>query len=49
MAPYANALNAKLGIPIFTVYTFVTWFQAGLAPRDFGYPTASSADVWRER
>ena len=49
MAPYANALNAKLGIPIFTVYTFVTWFQAGLAPRDFGYPTASSPDVWRER
>jgi hypothetical protein len=49
MAPYAKALNGRLGIPIFTVYTFVTWFQAGLAPRDFGYPTASHGDVWRER
>jgi hypothetical protein len=49
MAPYAKALNARLRIPIFTVYTFVTWFQAGLAPRDFGYPTASDRDVWRER
>jgi hypothetical protein len=49
MAPYAKALNARLRVPIFTVYTFVTWFQAGLAPRDFGYPTAPSHDVWRER
>jgi len=49
MAPYAAALNAKLRVPIYTVYTFVTWFQAGLAPRDFGYPTSSQRDVWRER
>ena len=32
MAPYAAALNARLGIPIYTVYTFVCWFQAGLQP-----------------
>jgi hypothetical protein len=49
MAPYAAALNARLRIPIFTVYTFVTWFQAGLAPREFGYPGASEPGVWRER
>ena len=49
MAPYAKALNARLRVPIFTVYTFVTWFQAGLEPRGFGYPAASSDDVWRER
>jgi hypothetical protein len=49
MAPYAAALNARLRIPIFTVYTFVTWFQAGLAPRDFGYPGSSERSVWRER
>ena len=49
MAPYAAALNARLSIPIFTVYTFVTWFQAGLAPRDFGYPGASARTLWRER
>ena len=49
MAPYAKALNARLRIPIFTVYTFVTWFQAGLAPRDFGFPASSQRDVWHER
>ena len=49
MAPYATALNARLRIPIFTVYTFVTWFQAGLAPRDFGFPGSSERSVWRER
>jgi hypothetical protein len=49
MAPYAAALNARLRIPIFTVYTFVTWFQAGLAPRDFGYPGSSARSEWRER
>jgi len=49
MAPYAKALNARLRVPIFTVYTFVTWFHAGLAPRDFGPPAGSAADVWRER
>ncbi|HEX2824989.1 MAG TPA: aspartate/glutamate racemase family protein [Burkholderiales bacterium] len=49
MAPYAKALNARLRIPIFTVYTFVTWFHSGLAPRDFGYPAAETGDVWRER
>ena len=49
MAPYAKALNARLRIPIFTVYNFVTWFHSGLAPRDFGYPTAAPPQVWRER
>ena len=49
MAPYAAALNRRLRIPIYTVYTFVTWFQAGLAPREFGYPGSSTPEVWRER
>ncbi|HKA40593.1 MAG TPA: aspartate/glutamate racemase family protein [Burkholderiales bacterium] len=49
MGPYAAALNRRLRIPIYTVYTLVTWFQAGLAPRDFGYPGSSGPDVWRER
>jgi hypothetical protein len=49
MAPYAAALNARLRIPVFTVYTFVTWFHAGLAPRDFGYPGSSQRGAWRER
>jgi hypothetical protein len=49
MAPYARALNAHLRVPIFTVYTFVTWFHAGLAPRDFGYPASTEEPAWRER
>ena len=49
MAPYAKALNDRLRIPIYTVYTFVTWFHSGLAPRSFGYPTAHEPEVWRER
>jgi hypothetical protein len=49
MAPYAAALNRRLRLPIYTVYTFVTWFQAGLAPRDFGYPGSAAPELWRER
>src|SRR3954453_21158252 len=47
MAPYAAALNAHVRVPIFTVYTFVTWFQAGLAPRHFGYPAPHPHEAWR--
>ncbi len=35
MVPYARALNKQLRLPIFSIYSFVTWFQAGLAPRRF--------------
>jgi len=49
MAPYSRALNAHLRVPIYNVYTFVTWFQSGLAPRDFGFPGSSELGVWRER
>jgi hypothetical protein len=49
MAPYAAALARRLRVPVFTVYTFVTWFHAGLAPREFGFPGASAPDTWRER
>lgn len=49
MAPYAAALNRRLRIPIYTVYTLVTWFHAGLTPRDFGYPCSSLPESWRER
>ena len=50
MAPYSWALNNLLGIPIYDVYTFVTWFHSGLAPRNFGYPASESPPRgWRER
>ena len=48
MAPYARALRDRLRLPVFDIYSFMTWFHAGLAPRDFGHP-GSSARPWRER
>jgi hypothetical protein len=41
MVPYARALSQHLRLPVFSIYTFVTWFQSGLSPRDFGH--------WRQR
>jgi Asp/Glu/hydantoin racemase len=38
MVPYAHALSQRLHLPVFSIYTFVTWFQSGLIPRDFGRP-----------
>jgi hypothetical protein len=48
MTPFARALSDHLLLPVYSIYTFVTWFQAGLAPRDFG-PPGSGAREWRER
>jgi Asp/Glu/hydantoin racemase len=38
MPPYAHALRAALGLPVYDIYSFITWFHAGLRPRDFGPP-----------
>ncbi len=35
MAPYAAAIGAATGLPVFSVVNFVTWFQAGLRPPVF--------------
>lgn len=35
MVPYAADLRQTLGLPIYSIYSFVTWFQAGLMPRIF--------------
>jgi Asp/Glu/hydantoin racemase len=48
MAPYARALSERLKLPVFDVVSLVTWFHAGLAPRDFG-PPASGPRAWDER
>src|SRR6266851_1423681 len=34
MAPYSRALREYLGTPVFDIVSFITWFQAGLRPRD---------------
>jgi Asp/Glu/hydantoin racemase len=48
MAPYARALSEHLSRPVFDIYSFITWFHAGLSPRDFGHP-GSTSRPWRER
>lgn len=48
MAPYARAVSDHIGLPVFTIYSFLTWFHAGLSPRDFGHP-GSAPRPFRER
>lgn len=48
MAPYARALGERIGLPVFDIVSFVTWFHAGLQPRDFGHPS-SAPRRWGER
>jgi Asp/Glu/hydantoin racemase len=48
MAPYARALAEHLLLPVFDIASFMTWFHAGLRPRDFGHP-GSAGRPWRER
>ena len=36
MPPYAAALQAQLGLPVYDIYSMVSWFHAGLRPRVFG-------------
>jgi hypothetical protein len=38
MAPYASALREHLRLPVFDIVSFITWFHAGLKPREFGHP-----------
>jgi len=35
MPPYAAALQAALGLPVFDIYSLITWFHTGLRPRRF--------------
>lgn len=36
MPPYAHALREALGLPVFDIYSMITWWHAGLRPRVFG-------------
>ena len=38
MPPYAFALREALGLPIYDIYSLITWLHAGLRPREFGPP-----------
>jgi Asp/Glu/hydantoin racemase len=35
MVPYAAEIRKLTGLPVYSIYSFVTWFQAGLMPRRF--------------
>ena len=36
MPPYAAALRAATGQPVYDIYSMITWLHAGLRPRAFG-------------
>jgi Asp/Glu/hydantoin racemase len=38
MPPYAHALREALNVPVFDIYSLITWLHAGIRPRDFGPP-----------
>ena len=38
MPPYAHAIREDLGLPVYDIYSLITWLHAGLRPRDFGPP-----------
>lgn len=38
MPPYAHALREVLGLPVYDIYSLVSWLYAGLRPRNFGPP-----------
>ena len=38
MVPFARALRHRLQMPVYDVYSFISWFHAGLSPRGFGLP-----------
>lgn len=35
MPPYAAAVRDAVGLPVFDIYSMITWFRAGLLPRVF--------------
>ena len=35
MVPYARDVRRATGVPVFSIYTYLTWFQAALVPRKF--------------
>jgi Asp/Glu/hydantoin racemase len=35
MPPYAAALQEAIGLPVYDIYSMITWFHAGLRPKQF--------------
>jgi hypothetical protein len=47
MPPYAFALREALGLPVYDIYSLITWLHAGLRPREFGPPADRHAHLSR--
>jgi Asp/Glu/hydantoin racemase len=37
MPPYAAAVQAAFGLPVYDIYSLVTWWHAGIRPRRFAF------------
>ena len=37
MVPYAKDIQRATGLPVFSIYSFINWFQAGLNPKTFNH------------
>ena len=35
MVPYAADIRRVTGLPVFSIQSFVTWFQSGLMPKRY--------------
>ena len=35
MTPYAADIRAATGLPVYSMVSFVSWFQSGLTPREW--------------
>jgi hypothetical protein len=35
MAPYASAIHAATSLPVYSIYTLLTWFHNSLEPKRF--------------
>lgn len=35
MVPYARDIRKVTGLPVFSIYSFIKWFQSGIMPRGF--------------
>ncbi|HCH24575.1 MAG TPA: hypothetical protein DE179_09810 [Oceanospirillaceae bacterium] len=40
MVPYATALKKRFELPVYSIHTLISWFQAGLQPPSFARPSA---------
>ncbi len=43
MVPYAADIRKLTGLPVYSIYTFINWFQSGLMPRRFSSSIDDSA------